>query len=53
MGLLVVVAPHGYLKYKHLHGRDLEHPFVAVRHMVIVIRCHLDEMDFRTGVELE
>lgn len=53
MGLLVVVAPHGYLKYKHLHDGDLEHPFVKVRYMAIVIRCHLNEMDFRTGIELE
>ena len=53
MWLSVVVAPNGYLKYKHLHSKILEHPFVTVRYMVIVIRCHLDEMDFRTGIELE
>jgi valyl-tRNA synthetase len=36
-------------RYKHLHGKELEHPFVKDRRMIVITDPVLVDMNFGTG----
>jgi len=36
-------------RYKHLHGKELEHPFIKNRRMHIITDSELVDMEFGTG----
>jgi valyl-tRNA synthetase len=36
-------------RYKHLHGKELEHPFIKDRKLIVITDAILVNMEFGTG----